>query len=274
MRGAAVLVFGVLSLAGLPAGALEPFQDRLAISMPQGVTSSVASVCVSGTQGTAGCVDRVPAGQRLVIEFVSAQVDVPLDQRVGLKVSVSARGKEVAHDFVLGLVARAAQDWFVGTHSTRLYADPGTTVRVTVLRTGSAGTGSAIVNLSGQLVPADLGAVLVSPNGQYRLTVSDAGIAASGPGGSIEILASGLRIESPATVTVDGTQVSVEASALMNIRGQLVRVQGSGVTDVRGAVLLLNGGCRPVARLSDLVSVPGAPSSAPIVTGSPTVLSC
>jgi hypothetical protein len=256
-----------MGLVVSPAGALEPVQDRLTISMPAGATIGTASMCVSGIQGTPSCVITVPAGKRLVIEAVSAQVDVPIDQRVGLKVRVRAGGKEVEHDFVLGLVARSTQDWFVGNHLTRLYADPGSPVRVTVIRTGSAGGGNAIVNLSGQLVPADQGAVLVSPDGSYRLTVSNTGIVVTGPSGSSIGIANG-------SVVIGGQTIQIQADVTAELSAPVLDVRSSGILDVRGGLLLLNGGCRPVARVADLVNVPAAPSSAPIATGSPTVLSC
>jgi hypothetical protein len=100
----------------------------------------------------------VPAGRRLVLEFISAQVDVPVGQRVALKISATVGGRDAAHDFVLARVGMTDRDWFVATHAARLYADPGTTVRVLVLRTSGEGTGNAIVNLVGQLVPLDGGA--------------------------------------------------------------------------------------------------------------------
>jgi hypothetical protein len=75
-----------------------------------------------------------------------------------------------------------------------------------------------------------------SPNGLYSLSVTDSGITLAGP------------------------------SASVNVGASSVSVQGATSVSVQGATVQLNGpGCRPAARLADVVS------GSLIVTGSPTV---
>ncbi|HET7235811.1 MAG TPA: hypothetical protein VFK59_05200 [Actinomycetota bacterium] len=82
----------------------------------------------------------VPAGTRLIIEYVSARVETPQDRE--LVVSTTAGGVTALHWVPLSepyvTISNAAED-------VRLYADPGTEVEVCL-------TGLGQVTLSGHLV--------------------------------------------------------------------------------------------------------------------------
>ncbi len=77
----------------------------------------------------------VPAGKRLVIEFVSGLVVTPPTCRLRnliLMTSISIQGQQVIanHRFVPTLTASGISNDNLISQETRLYADPGTTVRV------------------------------------------------------------------------------------------------------------------------------------------------
>lgn len=89
--------------------------------------------------------------------------------------------------------------------------------------------------------PGEFTGTFTSPNGLFSLSVTDTAVRLAGPSASVQI--------NPAMVTVNG------ASSVA----------------LTGGLVLLNGGCRGVARLADQV----APSPVgPITTASLTVLSC
>lgn len=103
-----------------------------------------------------------------------------------------------------------------------------------------------------------------SPDGKYKLTVSDAGIRAEGPSGRWYVDNSGLTLDSAAALTVkSAAKLDLSAGAVASLRGSMTHV-----------------GCasRPVARLGDNVSVPGtaqgSATTGTIQQGAPTVLTC
>ena len=103
--------------------------------------------------------------------------------------------------------------------------------------------------------PGDFTGHFESPNGSYSIDVTDGGIALVGPGGRVEIGAT--------TVRISGTVVQVAASAVVEVVGSTVK---------------LNGGCKPLARVGDQVTVlphtPGGGAVGSIFQGSPTVRGC
>ena len=106
------------------------------------------------------------------------------------------------------------------------------------------------------------GPQLVSSNGQYSVRVTDDGITIQGPGGTIRI--------GPTDVEVSAVELDLQSDASLNI-------QSGAFMDLRGAILRLNGGCLPVARVTDQVAVPQIPSGqtiGQIISGSPVVLVC
>jgi hypothetical protein len=125
--------------------ALQPFQQELFISTPEGLLGGQQSFIV-------------PAGKRLVIEFVSFGVTWPTGQattRVFIEVCNST-GNACPINYYLPASFQANEfggdSFFVASSPTRLYADPGSEVTVAVRRNVTTGTGLATVGVSGHLV--------------------------------------------------------------------------------------------------------------------------
>ena len=94
---------------------------------------------------------KVPAGKELVIEYVSASGSVPAGESMTYSVATGS----VQH--FIPAVQQVPDSYltiFVAGQQTRLYADPGTTVTLGVIRTGGGGTASATISISGTLVDA------------------------------------------------------------------------------------------------------------------------
>jgi hypothetical protein len=108
-----------------------------------------------GTFGDAIFYD-VPAGKRLVIEYLSGQVSLPTGQKLGtLTVFLTVGTNRVRHDFPLThqlTHAGAGKDFFVSSSLTRLYADPGSTIQLSVVRNLNTGAADGVVSFSGHLV--------------------------------------------------------------------------------------------------------------------------
>jgi hypothetical protein len=112
-----------------------------------------------------------------------------------------------------------------------------------------------------------------SPNGEYELSVTDAGVTLShGPNVRIELIGD--------DVLVRGMDVEVRAALKATLKGAIAEVDAGatasvhagGMTTVQGGQVQVKGGgaCLPAARVNDVVVVTG-PGFAPIVTGAPTV---
>ena len=109
-----------------------------------------------------------------------------------------------------------------------------------------------------------------SPNGQYSLSVTDAGIVLASPDSSIRVTDSAIRVETmgPDLIELRGAnQVKVDSGAAFELRaGSTASLQSGGGFAVRGSSVDINGvGCRPAARAGDPV-VGGS-----IASGSATV---
>jgi type VI secretion system secreted protein VgrG len=59
-------------------------------------------------------------------------------------------------------------------------------------------------------------------------------------GSSIAIEASGITIQTPATMEVKGTQVTVKADAQLGLEGAMTELKGSGMTTIKGGVIMIN----------------------------------
>ena len=92
----------------------------------------------------------VPGGKRLVIEDVSASAHIN-NEIATIQVTTTAAGSTVDHS-VLGMQTGANQEAAAG-RVTRLYADAGTTVKVSAHRNGLSGPATFTVSLSGYYVP-------------------------------------------------------------------------------------------------------------------------
>ena len=140
--------------------------------------------------------------------------------------------------------------------------------------------------------PAPL--VQQSPNGQYKLSITDTGIELLGPAGMVKISATGIEIGSPSTTSVSirsnnvevksgqavrlesGSNMDIRAGSNLNLRGSsAVEVRGDNGASLTGSVVKL--GCgpttgKPAARIADVVNTSATP--AVIAQGSPTVQVC
>ena len=87
--------------------------------------------------------------------------------------------------------------------------------------------------------------------------------------------------------TIDANNISLRAAQTLSLRSGVntelrasaqLTLEGSGTTSVKGSVLTLNGGTKPLARMTDMVQIPGvATPGAPIppghiIAGNPSVL--
>ena len=116
-----------------------------------------ATVFLQGASGNVETVFVVPAGKRLVIESVSARVEVtPIDSVSVLNFVTSVQGFGAFQEIQ---VSRQGSDLngnaiYVGTHAVRAYADPNTNVQVQFGRSSIANNASAVITLVGHLVNA------------------------------------------------------------------------------------------------------------------------
>ena len=101
-----------------------------------------------------------------------------------------------------------------------------------------------------------------SPNGQYSLSVTDAGIRLAGLGSTIVLDASGIDVRSATALTLRSTfGTSIRASA------GLTAESGGGVLTLDGPLVRVgsSAGCRPAARLGDAIT--GTADAGGAVTG-------
>jgi hypothetical protein len=111
------------------------------------------SITFDPTQGTNGQSFTVPAGKRLVIEFVSATVALERGLLVDAVVTTTVNGIEGKHHFIPTMVGAAwgFQYSYLISMETRLYADPGTKVEF-ALTDNYTGNGGSWGTISGYLV--------------------------------------------------------------------------------------------------------------------------
>jgi hypothetical protein len=134
-----------------------------------------------------------------------------------------------------------------------------------------------------------------SPNGQFSLIVTDAGIVLSGPSGSLTLDAASISLDGGGLVSINGdtlelrsdsasslvsgasldinvgTSLNIDASSNANLNaGASTNIQSGSTTNVDGSVVSLNcpAGGPGVARVGDAVG----PTT--ILTGSTTVHAC
>jgi len=120
--------------------ARQPFQTAAAITVPAGQ--------LLGN----GQLTTVPKGQRLVIEYVSAWISLPAGQRIVQLVMQSPVGT-VSHYFTPTLLAtNGPVDLFSVSQPLRLYANPEQQVLGALSRTGTAGSATMYLSVSGYMV--------------------------------------------------------------------------------------------------------------------------
>ncbi|MFI5365471.1 MAG: hypothetical protein ACHQ4J_07595, partial [Candidatus Binatia bacterium] len=122
--------------------ATNPFQTQVQISFNDGDASDSATV-------------TVPDGTELVIEYLSALVDVPSGEKVLCSVETIGGCNDVTHQGFVATLSRspsAGTDELTVGQVTRIYADPSSTVTLTCSRGPSTGGITATLSISGFLV--------------------------------------------------------------------------------------------------------------------------
>ena len=171
MQQRLVLVVGVLAiavlLAAIIAGPLIPqvlaglrSESKAASSEPVRLSATV-NITGEGTREEdlmlfvpGGFGKLVPGHKRLVIESVAVNAFVPRGQGIAL-VSLLSTLNGAQGGFPLTLQHQSSgqnTDSLSGTYPIRLYADPGTKVRVLVSRGAAAGAAVITITASGYLV--------------------------------------------------------------------------------------------------------------------------
>ena len=96
----------------------------------------------------------VPAGRRLVIEYASAECSLPAGEAISLLFFATLNGATVIHDTQLSSPAPVGNSTRAALgQSIRLYADPGTNVFTSVVRTDTTGLAGCNVQTVGYLTP-------------------------------------------------------------------------------------------------------------------------
>ncbi len=120
-----------------------------------------AQVVVSLSATTArnsAAITTVPAGKRLVIEYVSVLASGPTGQRY--QASIGVRQGTTAGLYFLALSPQGTFDFndqLIAGQPTRLYSDAGTSVGVELVRSATASTAFGIFTISGYLVDCGAG---------------------------------------------------------------------------------------------------------------------
>ena len=107
-----------------------------------------------GSFGIQASFYTVPAGKRLVVEYVAAFVDVPPGQRAS-SITVASHVHGSYAQFYVPLAATGpynVSDRFGVGQVTKIYADPGTSLDYGFDRSAGAGSATAFISMSGHLV--------------------------------------------------------------------------------------------------------------------------
>ena len=118
-------------------------------------TSVAAIILPEGQQDTSTTIFTVPAGQRLVIEHVTAEIAVPVGQRVALHTVVSDNSMS---DYLVAQPQATFQGFFVVfdelfvNHQTRMYVGPGLQLVLVAARNNTGGSGVVNFSASGHFV--------------------------------------------------------------------------------------------------------------------------
>lgn len=142
---------GVVSISDATSAAKQPSELLIATTLPAGQFVLVSNTCIF-VDGT--CIGTtVPAGKRLVVESIAAEVRVPSGQKVLVSVFVSRVTGGMT--FPLPTTHQGAffgQEVFQGAQAFRLYADPGMSVGAVVSRDLDTGNANVFVTFSGYFV--------------------------------------------------------------------------------------------------------------------------
>jgi hypothetical protein len=123
----------------------RPFQVSLDVSLEE------------GSPGTRETVVTVPRGHLLIVEFVSASIEVPAGQFLTMSIDINHAGRNMP--FVFHLLDRQshspapgeARDVAGVNRLVRIYAESGDRVDVATVRVPVTGTGGGTINVVGTL---------------------------------------------------------------------------------------------------------------------------
>lgn len=122
----------------------QPFHHQFALDFPDG-------------EGLVTSTYTVPAGQRLAIEYASLSAYLPPDgQTIFVRIITTTSNGHSPTDAFHTLAIQKREDYgvlkqFEGAHAVRIYANPSTSVRVSLGRLPFTGTANGNVTLSGRL---------------------------------------------------------------------------------------------------------------------------
>jgi len=130
---------------------------NLSLNDGAGAMQAVANVQMfDGDLAKSATLFTVPAGKRLVIEFVTAQGTVPSGEFPEFKLVATVGGISAEHSLLTSPMSQSGSlVRFEASEVVRIYADPGTTVTFLVRRpNGAAGAANLGMTISGHLVSA------------------------------------------------------------------------------------------------------------------------
>jgi hypothetical protein len=167
---AAAALLALTLCAPPPAGAQnrQPFQRDFAFDLGDGLSGRnfFTRLYLGGEELTrsdpyCNCTyiyDKIPAGKRVVIEFVTATAKLPSGQMIELDISTYVRWTKadgavqeelVSHAFVPVNKVSGAKDWYVLSEATKIYASGGTAIFLIATRSAATGVANVRVNISG-----------------------------------------------------------------------------------------------------------------------------
>lgn len=139
-------IVGTVPVQQADTAALQAYQASGTVTLAAGINNFIAAGPL------------VPTGKRFVIEYVSAEGLLPTGAKL-LRAGVSTKLNGIYGDFhalvPIFTGSGATEDFFAMSHPMRLYADPGTTLHMLVVRnqTGIGTAAQVDFKFSGYLVP-------------------------------------------------------------------------------------------------------------------------
>ena len=131
----------------------QPVMASSSVPFPDGQGSVSASLFLTGPTFT--LLPEVPAGKRLVAQFLSVTIEVPQGQKVFLSVASKLGNASMGQPIVLPPpITLAGADTYIASQTILVYVDPEGTVDYFVTRAPSAGAGHVVVTMTGSLVDA------------------------------------------------------------------------------------------------------------------------
>lgn len=141
----AVTVFGQRALSTPEPASIDPTAT--------GAVARSHSSDFGAALSSTGTIYTVPAGKRLVIENVSCMATVATGLHVSGSIGTRVGGTSSSCQTTFQLVGTGENyRRYSFNHPVRLYADPGTNVTFTTIRSGTSSQGGYTVGFSGYLV--------------------------------------------------------------------------------------------------------------------------